>query len=157
MVQQDFGGVVVDVCVESCKGMWFDWGEIRKLDETNEGFGQALQTALQHPRSNGTHRTKLLCPKCGLPMHQHLFESQKEINVDECYQCGGFFLDSGELKSIRDGFMSEAERKAYVGKLLAEKNAYVDAVHRLKERESRTAAIEHFTRFLRVSYYVEGK
>lgn len=33
------------------------------------------------------------------------------MNVDECYYCGGFFLDSGELHQIRETFMSDTERE----------------------------------------------
>ena len=25
MVEEDFGGVVIDVCKNGCKGIWFDW------------------------------------------------------------------------------------------------------------------------------------
>jgi len=51
-------------------------------------------------------------------MHEHKYSSAKEVNVDECYGCGGFFLDSGELKVIRENYMSESERDAYVQKLI---------------------------------------
>jgi hypothetical protein len=38
MVEKDFGGVRVDVCQDGCKGIWFDWMELIKLDEQNEGL-----------------------------------------------------------------------------------------------------------------------
>jgi Zn-finger nucleic acid-binding protein len=44
-------------------------------------------------------------------MYRHASGRDKEIDVDECYNCGGFFPDWGELRHIRDNNMSEAETK----------------------------------------------
>src|SRR6185312_14840058 len=111
MSEQDFGGVKVDVCRDGCKGIWFDCFELSKLDEKNEGVGNALQEALHYPRVNDENRGNLTCPKCEKSMHRHLYKSDKEVNVDECYNCGGFFLDSGELTEIREHHMSEQEEE----------------------------------------------
>src|SRR5262245_16282103 len=107
MVDQDFGNVNVRVCVDGCKGLWFEWLQLRKLDHKNEGFGEALQAALQYPRVNDADRPRLKCPICHIPMYCHQFPTDKEINIDECYGCGGIYLDSGEFKEIRDHSMSE--------------------------------------------------
>jgi len=157
MKEQDFGGVMVDVCVNGCKGMWFDWFELGKLDENNEGCGRALQEALHYPQENDENREKINCPKCGLPMHIHKYQSSKEVNVDECYNCGGFFLDSGELKIIRDTFMSEEERDAYAQKLIDDVPEFKQAVEDREKDKARVAAIKNFTKFIRVSYYMTGK
>jgi len=154
MTEKDLGGVVVDVCENGCKGIWFDWMELSKLDEKNEGFGQALRDALSYPRTNDEKRGQIKCPKCGIPMHAHKYQSSKEVNVDECYACGGFFLDSGELNAIRNSFMSEEERDAYTNKLIEEIPGHKEAVDELEKQQNRTAAIDKFTRFLRVSYYM---
>jgi len=71
MVEQDFGGVKVDICKDGCKGIWFDWSELSKLDEENEGFGNALKEALDYPRANDEDRGQINCPKCGIPLHAH--------------------------------------------------------------------------------------
>jgi uncharacterized protein len=157
MVKQDFGGVQVDVCKNGCKGLWFDWSEVNKLDRKNEGFGDALTEALHYPRSNDADRGQIKCPKCGILMHAHKFASEKEINVDECYQCGGFFLDSGELKIIRDRSMSKEEEQAYAEKMIAGNPVIEKAKQDLDKEETRTEAIRRFTRFIRLSYYATGK
>ena len=118
MVEVDFGDVNVDVCKNGCKGIWFDWGELTRLDENHEGLGKALEEALLYPRTNDADRPQLKCPRCSTPMRPHKYKNNKEVNVDECYACGGFFLDSGELCQIRDEFMTEADRDAYVQKIL---------------------------------------
>ena len=157
MVAENFGGVNIDVCKAGCKGLWFDWMELAKLDEKNEGLGAALQEALSYERANDENRSQVKCPKCSLPMHVHKYESAKEVNIDECYQCGGFFLDSGELKIIRENFMDEAERDAYTQKLLDSSAEFKNEQVNLEKEKSRTEAVRNFTKFLRVSYYITGK
>jgi len=154
MEEQDFGGVVVDLCECGCKGIWFDWFELTKLDEKNEGVGEVLKRALNFSRVNDDNRAQINCPKCGLPMHVHKYQSSKEVNVDECYACGGFFLDSGELRLIRENFMSEEERETYASKLVEEMPEHDKAVEDLEKQKARNAAIDKFTRYLRLSYYV---
>ena len=157
MVERDFGGVKVDVCKNGCKGIWFDWFELSKLDERNKGLGQALQEALYYPRINDENRGTINCPKCNEPLHRHQYKSDKEINVDECYDCGGFFLDSGELTHIRDHHMSEKEEAAYLQKLLDNNPSYQQALKDQDQEKLRADALAHYTRFLRLSYYVTGK
>lgn len=157
MVEKNLGNLKVDVCKDGCKGMWFDWLELHKLDENNEGVGDALKNALDHPRVNDASRGQINCPKCGVPMHRHLYELDKEVNVDECYGCGGFFLDSGELKEIRDHFMSEKEEEEYAQKLMDNVPDYQEAEKNLAKEEQREEAIRRYTRFVRLSYYIRGE
>ena len=157
MVQEDFGGVIADICRNGCKGIWLDWMELQKLDENNEGLGNALKEALNYPRANDGSRAVINCPKCGVPMHAHKYQSSKEVNVDECYNCGGFFLDSGELTALRETFMSEQEEEAYTQKLLNEIPDFQAAQNDLTKQEQRAEAIRRYTRFIRLSYYMTGK
>ncbi|MBN2121215.1 MAG: zf-TFIIB domain-containing protein [Candidatus Omnitrophica bacterium] len=157
MVEEDFGGVKVDVCRQGCKGIWFDWMELEKLDENNEGCGKALKEALNWQRVNDEGRPPVDCPKCGLPMHIHIYKSSKEINVDECYKCGGFFLDSGELKLIRDNTMTDEELEVYAESLMSDVPEFGKAQQDLVKMKRRNDAIRNYTRFLRASYYITGR
>lgn len=157
MVEEDFGGVKVDVCKIGCRGIWLDWMELSKLDESNEGLGAALEEALNYPRSNDESRGKINCPKCDIPMYVHIHLRTKEVNVDECGNCGGFFLDSGELKATRDTYMSEQEEKEYLDDLLANMPDYQMAKQDVERMRVRNEALRRYTRFLRLSYYVTGK
>ncbi len=157
MLEEDFGGVKVDVCRSGCHGIWFDWGELAKLDEQNEGLGQALQEAFQYPRVNDTSRGIINCPRCNLPLHRHVYVYDKDVNVDECFKCGGFFLDSGELKEIRDHHLSEQERSAYLQKLIENVPSYQQEKKDSEKLAQRADALDHFTRFLQKSYYLPGK
>lgn len=151
MVEEDFGGVQVDVCKDGCKGIWFDWLELVRLDENSEGAGAALEEALRSPRVNDADRGQLNCPKCQMAMQMHKYKSAKEVNVDECYGCGGFFLDSGELQEVRDSYMTEEEEDAYVQKLLEEVPEYQAMKEEMaaQKAEQREAAGRKLGRLLR--------
>jgi uncharacterized protein len=156
MVDQDFGGVQAHTCANGCKGIYFDWLQMQKRDHKNQGFGDALQAALQSPRSNDTNRERLHCPKCSLLMYRHQFALDKEVNIDECYGCGGMFLDSGELKELRDHSMSPQEEQAYLNKLVEDMPETKELERQEEKDEQRAEALAKYTRFLRLSYYATG-
>lgn len=157
MTEKDFGGAIVDICNDGCKGIWFDWLELVKLDEENEGCGEALKEALNYPRVNDENRDRLKCPKCNMLMSVHKYKKSKETNVDECFKCGAFFLDSGELKLIRDTYMTEEESEQYLHKLLSDAPLYNEKMDELEKKEIRAKAIRNLTKHIRLSYYLTGK
>jgi uncharacterized protein len=157
MTEKDFGGVKIDICENGCKGMWFDWFELQKLDEKHEGAGKALREALAYPRNNDQGRPQIKCPKCGVLMHIHKYASNKEVNVDECYACGGFFLDSGELREIRENFMTDEEADRYVTSLINDIPEYAQAVVDLDKKKARVDALRKYTKLVRLSYYMTGE
>ena len=158
MVEKDFGrGVMVDVCAHGCQGIWFDWFELQKLDETSEGCGEALNAALNTERSNDAERGQIPCPKCHIPMYVHKYKEAKEVSVDECYKCGGFFLDAGELQAIRDNFMTDDESDAYFQKLVDSVPEFEKAEMSLEKQKERCAALRKYTKFLCLSYYLNRK
>lgn len=152
MTTEDFDGVSVDVCRDGCKGIWLDWMEMCRLEHDNQPLNAAVQEAFAWPRKNDDNRGPLNCPKCNEPMHQHLAEDDKGVKLDECYDCGGFFLDSGEMKDIHDHKMSEDEQQAYADKLMDGVPEFKQAQLDLEQQRARTQAIAHWTRFLRLGW-----
>jgi Zn-finger nucleic acid-binding protein len=152
MVEKNFG-VNVDVCESGCKGIWFDQGELRMLDEKNEGLGSALEAALRYPRDNKGQRGQIKCPKCSIPMQIHKYKTAKEVNVDECYKCGGFFLDSGELTDIRNNHMSDAEVNAYAEQIINTVPQYSQALKDLDAKKARLESVQKFTKVMTVGYW----
>jgi Zn-finger nucleic acid-binding protein len=126
-----------------CKGIWFAHKELESLDQPGEGMGLAIEAALSSPRVDTAPRAPIQCPRCAIQMQTHKFQRDKEIDVDECYSCGGFFLDSGELKEIWDHYMSDADRKAYAEKI---ENAVpgFTAADREINREGRRMVVGNF-------------
>jgi Zn-finger nucleic acid-binding protein len=43
-------------------------------------------------------------------MMRHFSSVKRKVTIDECPDCGGIWLDAGELGAIRDEFASEADR-----------------------------------------------
>jgi uncharacterized protein len=43
--------------------------------------------------------TELSCPKCQAPMRQY---ERSGVTIDRCTECGGLFLDRGELERLAD-------------------------------------------------------
>ena len=115
------GGVIVDVCLAGCGGIWFDNFELQKFDDSRESAGELLISVTKGKRAREDATGKRKCPKCeGITMLRHFFSAQRHVEVDECPQCGGYWLDAGELALIRQEYESEQERKKAVDRYFAE-------------------------------------
>lgn len=101
----------MDACRGGCGGIWFDNFELRQVDEASEKLGESLAAVEFNPDAI-LLRDKRPCPKCaGFTMLQHKFSRDKPVTVDECPNCGGVWLDGGELAEIREPVTTLAERK----------------------------------------------
>ena len=137
MAARDVGGVMIDVCEAGCHGIWFDWNELARLDEPDEGLGLALDALLQSPPSSAP-RERLRCSRCDIPMREHRYGSASRVLIDECYECRGFFLDPGELAAIR----LEIARKWRVASILEQDPVWQDHLRDLAAEREHRAAIE---------------
>ncbi|MHC4260433.1 MAG: zf-TFIIB domain-containing protein [Planctomycetota bacterium] len=152
--------VAVDVCKGGCGGIWFDNFELKKFDEPHESAGEELldvecDTGLVVDRTK-----KFNCPKCNdIVMMRHFFSVKKEVEVDECPSCAGFWLDAGELRKIRSLFNTEEERhKAadeYFTEVFGDKLNAMQAEDEAKLAKSRKIA--NMFRFICPTYYIPGK
>ncbi len=83
--------IFIDVCPE-CGGVWLDGGELKKILGDRK-LADYLTTEI------GTKsESKLLCPRCGGLMD---LEYADDTEVDVCLECGGVWLDMGELAALR--------------------------------------------------------
>jgi uncharacterized protein len=106
------GSVTVDICLGGCGGIWFDNFELQKLDEPHELEGNLLVNIKKRDDIQVDHDKRRSCPKCpGIIMMRHFFSPLRRTEVDECPQCGGYWLDAGELAGIREENQSAQERK----------------------------------------------
>jgi len=154
MTEQDFGAAMVDVCVDGCWGMWFDWKEIAQLDEEHEGVGDALEKALNaKPQKKHTNREPINCPKCKKPMKSHIYKDTQGVLVNECYICGGFFLDAGQLRAIRDSLKNRKDKEKGIDFSRAlEKSSIVREFKQKTEKEKlRNKAINKYSAILRIN------
>ncbi|MBD2186318.1 TFIIB-type zinc ribbon-containing protein [Aerosakkonema funiforme] len=105
--------ITVDVCEGGCGGIWFDRFELHHVDEPTETIDEILLNIHKNEQIQVDDAKKRHCPRCqNIVMMRHYFSVKKEVLVDECPKCGGYWLDAGELPKIRNEFSSEAAREA---------------------------------------------
>jgi len=152
--------VTVDVCKGGCGGIWFDHFEIKKFDEPHESAGDELLQTERDAELTVDHTKKLKCPKCDdIVMMRHFFSIKRQVQVDECPACGGFWLDSGELGGIRSLFNTEEERhkaaQEYFSEVFGDQFTAMKAESEEKLKKARNIA--NMFRFICPSYYIPGK
>lgn len=111
-------GVNIDICLDGCGGMWFDNRELKYFDEQNEKIdelSEAIKNKTFEPVDESIHRS---CPICGARMVKNYSSVKNEVQIDECYSCGGKFLDNNELQKLRAEYATEAERSDDTIKLM---------------------------------------
>jgi len=157
--QMTAGDVTVDVCKGGCGGMWFDNYELKKFDEPHESAGEAFLEVERDESITIDHAKQLKCPKCDdFKMVKHFFSTKKQVEVDECLKCCGFWLDAGELGRIRSLFKTEEERNKaadeYFQQVIGPELAAMQAEDDAKVAKARKIA--NMFRFICPSYYIPG-
>jgi Zn-finger nucleic acid-binding protein len=150
------GSVTVDVCLGGCGGIWFDAFELQKLDEPHETAAQMLveiQRSEGRPFDQSQRRN---CPRCqDIVMMRHYYSPRRRVEVDECPNCGGFWLDAGELALIREEHENEQEQQAAVAQYLDAASSSILGPLRAEggEQTVRARRIELLFRFTRPIRY----
>lgn len=150
----------VDICSTGCGGIWFDNFELKKVDESHEAAGEELLNINKNRDIHVDLSTKRLCPKCdNQPMIRHFASVKKDVEVDECPSCGGYWLDDGELGKIRTQFETEEERKEAAKKHFALIfNEKLNEMSKEGEESLKKAKkIAKMFRFICPSWYLPGK
>jgi Zn-finger nucleic acid-binding protein len=96
------GNLKVDVCQGGCGGIWFDAFELQKVDREDEASGGHLLDIKRDESVKVDPHRKRDCPRCaGVKLKRHFFSAKRLVEVDECPNCAGYWLDAGELARIR--------------------------------------------------------
>ena len=153
-------GIALDVCERSCGGVWFDAFELSKFDKPSEPVSRALLDSVSRKSATNRKDGQRRCPKCPNTILHRFFSSvRRHVQIDECPECAGVWLDAGELAAIRREFMSEQQKDAAADKQFdrlfgAELRA---EIARDKAAEQRAKKIAHALRFICLSYWLPGK
>jgi uncharacterized protein len=129
------GDLRVDVCHQGCGGIWFDAFELQRADEAADAEGEALLEIRRDESVKVDPLRKRDCPRCqGVKLHRHFFSARRRVQVDQCPNCGGYWLDAGELALIRE----EKAQVDAVGKISAAvvSSQFIRYVYRLKSDSS---------------------
>jgi uncharacterized protein len=112
LTETQVGAVVVDVCHGGCGGIWFDLFELQRVDEQQEAAGEPLLHIPRDPALKVDFTRKRACPRCeGIKLKRHFFSAKRQVEVDQCPNCGGYWLDAGELEKIRAEKSAAAQPK----------------------------------------------
>ena len=152
--------ITVDVCRGGCGGIWFDWMELKKVDEPHEAIGQELMEVERDPDVKVDLNAKRKCPRCeNTYMMNHFASVKREVTVDECPRCAGFFLDYGELNQLRSQFTTEEDRKEAAQAFFADlfDEGLADLAEDSDHMVEKSRGLARMFRFLLPSYYIPGK
>ena len=139
-------GIALDVCLDGCGGIYFDNREYKKVDEQHENIDEILE-AIKGKEFIKVDDTQIrMCPVCGAKMVKNHASTKHEVLVDDCYNCGGKFLDNGELQKIRAQYKTEEERSADM-MALAEK-LFGEDIKRLEDEHEKNLSRRSFLKKL---------
>lgn len=94
-VQMRHSQIAYDIC-EACGSFWLDKGE---LDKMAFGVPGSIEFS-SRVKAEGVSESKRKCPRCNIGMDKVFFLEYSDILLDRCSNCGGFWLDGGELDLV---------------------------------------------------------
>lgn len=102
----DFDGVALETC-EGCRGQWLGPRQLRDLISSRDREPQpeaagALRRSPVRGVALARVREDLPCPNCGQVMEPFNYGGDTGIILDKCRQCGGLWLDGGELDKVQE-------------------------------------------------------
>ena len=85
---KDIGPVEIDEC-ESCKGIWFDKGELRRAKDTTDSDLNWIDFEIwKHKDRFRVTAKSLKCPKCSVKMAAIDYHDT-DVEINYCAQCQG--------------------------------------------------------------------
>ena len=92
-------GMTLDLCYGGCGGIWFDAGELERVDTR---AASTLHSIWQVPPEKIKFTEPRVCPRCPEQvLERKWFSESKEVEIDQCPKCGGIWLDAGEFTRIQ--------------------------------------------------------
>ena len=100
MIVVEYHNIELDYCT-TCKGVWFDSGELELLLESH-GLEEAklfLDNILTYPEALSSEK-KRKCPICSHKMKKTTIGEQLKILIDICSEEHGLWFDGGEVTQL---------------------------------------------------------
>jgi len=122
--EKSAGGMTLDVCYGGCGGIWFDATELERVDAR---AANTLHTIWQAPPGRARVEGARICPRCaGQELERKWFSEFKKVEIDQCPQCGGVWLDAGEFSRIYEEIKGSKVTSPAWASAMAEAAAVVD-------------------------------
>jgi Zn-finger nucleic acid-binding protein len=100
MIVVEYHNIELDYC-NSCKGVWFDSGELELLLES---YGleetKVFLDGIFNSQEAASSEKKRNCPVCGHKMKKTTIGGQPEILIDICRDKHGLWFDGGEVTQL---------------------------------------------------------
>jgi uncharacterized protein len=94
------GGMTLDMCWGGCGGIWFDPAELERVDAR---AATTLHTVWQAPNKKVVLTEPRICPRCpGQVLDRRWFSAAGKVEIDQCPECRGIWLDAGEFTRIAE-------------------------------------------------------
>jgi len=111
MIVVEHSKIELDYCT-SCRGVWFDSGELELLLESvGLGGPEPLLANLADSTEARSVEKKRKCPICLKKMKKVLIGQEPHILLDICQQGDGLWFDGGELAQLVGQLASKAGEK----------------------------------------------
>ncbi len=126
LVPQTHLGVTLDVC-PTCAGIWFDADELTRLRQIDPTVLPRIDLQYQPVVERFDPPWERLCPVCRVPLSRYNYLYTSNIQLDTCDQCGGIWVDDGELikmnQVLQDAKTAEVPPEAKAKMALAQAEA----------------------------------
>jgi Zn-finger nucleic acid-binding protein len=90
--------VVIDVCAESCAGIWLDARDMETGLDVTDDLQQVVLTRTYIPDC----RQPTLCPVCSEPMLRYRWNYTSPVTLDQCAAGHGTWIDGGEVAEMEE-------------------------------------------------------
>lgn len=88
------GGVSFEMCGK-CHSVWLDRGELSTI------LGDTADEFTTPGPDHVPFESMLKCPSCGRLLASRRFDAAGGTRIDQCFGCGGIYLESGELAALQ--------------------------------------------------------
>jgi len=150
-VARKFHDITLDTCPK-CAGIFFDEGEITALrQEGTEALTEVEDAVRPTIDVLPIAEASRSCPSCGTDMDKYHYLYTSPVVLDSCHNCGGVWVQDGELQRMRD--VLDSERASYAKRPSGFATTPSNPVH-IDQDVSRAKRLERVMRLLhRKAYY----
>jgi len=106
----------IDICADGCGGIFFDNRELKIINNNALQIDEIVKQLEGKTFNKVDEQAERICPACGSVMvknraGQDEVKENEFVVIDECYKCGGKFLDFGELEKFKHKQAVKPEEK----------------------------------------------